>query len=259
MRLQVLRRQLDGGAFPERVAVGQQHIAGGHQRRALEELVVGVDTAHRHRGGQGGTHAGQAGQQLGFWQLAAQQHLVADRGDVDHALLPELDQGSDLTFVALAVGADPGPDHGLQSLCARQPRDRLVALGAGKAPQPARVRGHDVDAPGQVRGPQRVAGPLARHVGRQAQAVEPGLQLLRMERADLLDRQARQRRRLGARQQQAMVGQPGPRPRAPGGAGRGAGLAPLELGVHLAGALLVEVVVAHQPHGQQVPKIGTPE
>ena len=168
---QVQRRVGDVGALPERVAIRQHHVAGRHQRRPLQELVVGIDAAHPHVLGKSPPHAPDVAQQFLLGQFVAQQHLVADHGDVHQPLLGQR-QRLDLALVAFPVVADPGTDHRLESLGARHRGDQPVPVGAGEGTDPARVGCDDVDAAADLRLRQHVARPLALGIGAEAQSVD---------------------------------------------------------------------------------------
>jgi hypothetical protein len=140
--LHVGQRLLARAAFPERVAVGHHHVAGGGDARMLLEQVVGVHIAHRHAG-QRVLHPLDAGQQRVFRHVLAQQHLVAHGHDVGMAGAGHLDHALQLTFIDVRIGAQPGTHQGLQAQFVSDARRLLVAIGAGEAADPARMRLHD--------------------------------------------------------------------------------------------------------------------
>jgi hypothetical protein len=116
-------------AFPERVAVGQHHIASGGDARVFLEEVVSIDIAHRHAG-QFALDALDAAEQFVFAHVFAQQHLVADSHDVGVPGARHFDHALQLARIDLAVGAEPGADECLQAQLMRDARCVLVAVGA---------------------------------------------------------------------------------------------------------------------------------
>ncbi len=163
-------------AFPERVAVGQQHVAGRRDPRVALEQVVRVDVAHGNARRHRLPDAFDVADQFVLAHVLAQQDLVAHRQDVDVPCPGQGNRAGDLALVDLAVGAEPGTHQGLHAQFVGDPRGDLVAVGAGEAAHPARVRPDDAEACADLRLVHQRAWRLPLEVRTEAQAVHAGMQ-----------------------------------------------------------------------------------
>ena len=170
-RLHIGQRLLARTALPERIAVGHDDVAGGGDARVLFEQEIGVDVTHRHAGKRL-LHPLDVRDELFLAHVLAQQHLVAHRDDVGVARPRHGNDAGHLTVVDRRVGAEPDTDQRLQTHLLRDARGLLVAVGAGEAAHPARVRTHDGQPLADLRFADLRPRRLALDVGAEAQAVD---------------------------------------------------------------------------------------
>ncbi len=187
--LHVQQRVLGRAALPERVAVGQDDVAGGSHRRVVGELEVGIDIADfnvRNRC----LHSLDVLDELCLRHITSQQHLVADGDDSGVPCSGGLDAVLDLDLVVLQVAVDPDADHGLESVLLGDPGYVLVSLTRGERPDPSDVGLDDAEPLPNLSLAHLAAGALPFQIRAEADAVDLGLEDLQYELPQFIARKA---------------------------------------------------------------------
>ena len=79
-------------AFPERITVSEEDVAGFCHLRPVLELIIGIYITHRNIGGESLSDLGHEVEEFGLFQITAVKNFVAYCGDIHGSRLREFDQ-----------------------------------------------------------------------------------------------------------------------------------------------------------------------
>ena len=95
-------------AFPKRITVSEEDVAGFCYLRPVLELVIGIDIAHGNIRGESLSNLGHEVEEFGLFQIAAIKYLITHGGDVNGTRLREFDQLIDFISVFSGIRTKPG-------------------------------------------------------------------------------------------------------------------------------------------------------
>jgi len=136
--LHMLQGVFEGSAFPEGIAVTQNHVAGVGNVLVIGEFVIGIDVAHRHPG-EFCLHVADEAEKFFFGEVFPVEDFVADGGHIDISVAGQGDEIGDFLPVFLLIPTQPGPHQRFQAHFLCHHGNDLISLDTGKGTDPLRI------------------------------------------------------------------------------------------------------------------------